>query len=100
MMKLIAQLLGETSNPTLTLSRRLTLLKTLEVSQTRLFVDTYTIYGHVCDQLAMVYTQSGDLDQAVQWCRKALKVVMVNFPHDSIEVAQETLKLAGLLFNK
>ncbi|KAG0251318.1 SET and MYND domain-containing protein 4, partial [Linnemannia exigua] len=99
MMKLIAQLLGETSNPTLTLPRRLTLLKTLEVSQTRLFVDTYTIYGHVCDQLAMVYTQSGDLGQAVQWCRKALKVVMVNFPHDSIEVAQETLKLAGLLFN-
>ncbi|KAF9131280.1 SET and MYND domain-containing protein 4 [Mortierella sp. 14UC] len=99
MMKLIAQLLGETSNPTLPLSRRLTLLKTLEVSQARLFVDTYTIYGHVCDQLAMVYTQSGDLGQAVQWCRKALKVVMVNFPHDSIEVAQETLKLAGLLFN-
>ncbi|KAF9152685.1 SET and MYND domain-containing protein 4 [Linnemannia schmuckeri] len=99
MMQLIAQLLGDTSNPSLPLSRRLTLLKTLEVSQSRLFVDTYIIYGHTCDQLAMVYTQSGDLGQGAQWCRKALKAVMVNFPHDSIEVAQETLKLAGLLFN-
>ncbi|KAH7057855.1 hypothetical protein BKA57DRAFT_432964 [Linnemannia elongata] len=99
MMQLIAQLLGDASDPTLPLSRRLTLLKTLEVSQSRLFVDTYIIYGHTCDQLAMVYTQSGDLGQGTQWCRKALKAVMVNFPHDSIEVAQETLKLAGLLFN-
>ncbi|KAG0286002.1 SET and MYND domain-containing protein 4 [Linnemannia gamsii] len=99
MMQLIAQLLGDTANPTLPLSRRLTLLKTLEVTQSRLFVDTYMIYGHTCDQLAMVYTQSGDLGQGALWCRKALKAVMVNFPHDSIEVAQETLKLAGLLFN-
>jgi len=100
MMELIARLLGDSADPTLSLPRRLTLLKTLEVSQTRLFIDTYIIYGHTCDQLAMVYTQSGDLGRAVQWCRKALKAVMVNFAHDSIEVAQETLKLAGLLFNK
>ncbi|KAG0318434.1 SET and MYND domain-containing protein 4 [Linnemannia gamsii] len=99
MMQLIAQLLGDTANPTLPPSRRMTLLKTLEVTQSRLFVDTYMIYGHTCDQLAMVYTQSGDLGQGAQWCRKALKAVMVNFSHDSIEVAQETLKLAGLLFN-
>ncbi|KAF9139330.1 SET and MYND domain-containing protein 4 [Mortierella sp. GBA39] len=99
MMQLIAQLLGDSSNPTLPFSRRLTLLKTLEVSQSRLFVDTYVIYGYTCDQLAMVYTQSGDLGQGTLWCRKALKAVMVNFPHDSIEVAQEMLKLAGLLFN-
>ncbi|KAF9081337.1 SET and MYND domain-containing protein 4 [Mortierella sp. AD031] len=99
LMELIARLLGDSSDPTLSPPKRLTLLKTLEASQTRLFVDTYFLYGHTCDQLAMVYTQSGDLGEAVQWCRKALKAVMVNFPHDSIEVAQETLKLAGLLFN-
>ncbi|KAF9930915.1 SET and MYND domain-containing protein 4 [Linnemannia zychae] len=99
MMTLVAQLLGDSSNPTLPPSKRLTLLKTLELTQRRLFVDTYMIYGHTCDQLAMVYTQLGDLGQAIPWCRKALKVVMVHFPHDSIEVAQETVKLAGLLFN-
>ena len=72
MMQLIAQLLGDSSNPTLPLSRRLTLLKTLEVSQSRLFVDTYILYGHTCrtlfddgvlligDAAGLAYPESGE----------------------------------------
>ncbi|KAF9185816.1 SET and MYND domain-containing protein 4 [Haplosporangium sp. Z 11] len=99
MHQLISRLLAETQNPSLPLTKQLTLLKTLEDTQSKVFVNTCMLYGNTCDHLAMVYAESGDLTQSIEWCKKALKVVVVNFPHDSIEVAQETLKLAGLLFN-
>ncbi|KAF9571251.1 SET and MYND domain-containing protein 4 [Mortierella alpina] len=99
MHKLMGRLLADSQDPSLSLSAQLTLLKTLESAQSKLFVNTSMLYGNTCDQLAMVYAQSGDLAQSIEWCKKALKVVVVHFPHDSIEVAQETLKLAGLLFN-
>ncbi|KAG0367758.1 SET and MYND domain-containing protein 4 [Gamsiella multidivaricata] len=95
----MARLITESQDPSLTLSKRLILLKTLESIQSKTFVDTCILYGNTCDQLAMVYAESGDLGSSIEWCKKALKVVVVHFPHDSIEVAQETLKLAGLLFN-
>lgn len=100
MTQLMARLLTESQNPSLTLQKRLTLLKVLESTQAKTFVNTCVLYGNTCDQLAMVHAQSGDLGQSIEWCKKALKVVTVHFPHDSIEVAQETLKLAGLYFNK
>ncbi|KAF9276134.1 SET and MYND domain-containing protein 4 [Mortierella alpina] len=99
MHQLMGRLLADSQDPSLSLSAQLTLLKTLESAQSKLFVNTSMLYGNTCDQLAMVYAQSGDLSQSIEWCKKALKVVVVHFPHDSIEVAQETLKLAGLLFN-
>ncbi|KAG9322359.1 hypothetical protein KVV02_004206 [Mortierella alpina] len=99
MHQLMGRLLADSQDPSLSLSAQLTLLKTLESAQSKLFVNTSMLYGNTCDQLAMVYAQSGDLAQSIEWCKKALKVVVVHFPHDSIEVAQETLKLAGLLFN-
>ncbi|KAF9957222.1 SET and MYND domain-containing protein 4 [Mortierella alpina] len=99
MHQLMGRLLADCQDPSLSLSAQLTLLKTLESAQSKLFVNTSMLYGNTCDQLAMVYAQSGDLAQSIEWCKKALKVVVVHFPHDSIEVAQETLKLAGLLFN-
>ncbi|KAF9207094.1 Enoyl-CoA hydratase [Haplosporangium sp. Z 27] len=98
--QLIARLMRESQDPSLTTAKRMTLLKTLEGAQSKIFVDTYVLYGNTCDQLAMVYAQTGDLSKSIEWCKKSLKVVVVHFPHDSIEVAQETLKLAGLLFNK
>ncbi|KAF8981617.1 SET and MYND domain-containing protein 4 [Entomortierella lignicola] len=97
--QLIARLIRESQDPSLTTAKRMTLLKTLEGAQSKIFVDTYVLYGNTCDQLAMVYAQTGDLSKSIEWCKKSLKVVVVHFPHDSIEVAQETLKLAGLLFN-
>ncbi|KAF9578680.1 SET and MYND domain-containing protein 4 [Lunasporangiospora selenospora] len=97
--KLMSNLMAETQNPTLTLPQQLTVLKTLESTQSKVFVNTFILYGNTCDQLAMIYAEMGDLNQSIDWCKKAYKVVMVHFPHDSIEVAQETLKLAGLLFN-
>lgn len=100
MHQLMGRLLADSQDPSLSPSAQLTLLKTLESAQSKLFVNTSMLYGNTCDQLAMVYAQSGDLSQSIEWCKKALKVVVVHFPHDSIEVAQETLKLAGLLFNK
>ncbi|KAG0258620.1 SET and MYND domain-containing protein 4 [Mortierella polycephala] len=99
MHQLISRLLTESQNPSLPLTKQLTLLKTLEDTQSKIFVNTCMLYGNTCDQLAMVYAESGDLTQSIEWCKRALKVVVVHFPHDSIEVAQETLKLAGLLFN-
>ncbi|KAG0206463.1 Enoyl-CoA hydratase [Mortierella sp. GBA30] len=97
--QLMGRLLAESQDPSLSLDAQLTLLKTLENAQAKVFVNTCMLYGNTCDQLAMIYAQSGDLTQSIDWCKKALKVVVVHFPHDSIEVAQETLKLAGLLFN-
>ncbi|GJJ77430.1 hypothetical protein EMPS_09789 [Entomortierella parvispora] len=99
MTQLMARLLTESQDPSLTLPKRLTLLKALESTQAKTFVNTCVLYGNTCDQLAMVHAQYGDLGQSIEWCKKALKVVTVHFPHDSIEVAQETLKLAGLYFN-
>ncbi|KAF9168107.1 SET and MYND domain-containing protein 4, partial [Mortierella sp. AD011] len=99
MTQLMARLLTESQDPSLTMMRRMALLKSLEGAQSKMFVDTCILYGNTCDQLAMVYAQTGDLSKSIEWCKKALKVVVVHFPHDSIEVAQETLKLAGLLFN-
>ncbi|KAF8935008.1 SET and MYND domain-containing protein 4 [Dissophora ornata] len=99
MHQLMARLITESQAPSLSSSQRLALLKTLESTQSKIFVDTCILYGNTCDQLAMVYAESGDLKKSIEWCKKALKVVVVHFPHDSIEVAQETLKLAGLLFN-
>ncbi|KAF9962654.1 SET and MYND domain-containing protein 4 [Mortierella alpina] len=99
MHQLMGRLLADSQDPSLSLSAQLTLLKTLESAQSKVFVNTSMLYGNTCDQLAMVYAQSGDLAQSIEWCKRALKVVVVHFPHDSIEVAQETLKLAGLLFN-
>ncbi|KAF9350331.1 SET and MYND domain-containing protein 4, partial [Mortierella sp. AD094] len=99
MTQLMARLLSESQDPSLTMAKRMALLKTLEGAQSKMFVDTCILYGNTCDQLAMVHAQTGDLSKSTEWCKKALKVVVVHFPHDSIEVAQETLKLAGLLFN-
>ncbi|KAF9995315.1 SET and MYND domain-containing protein 4, partial [Entomortierella chlamydospora] len=99
MTQLMARLLTESQDPSLTMTKRMALLKSLEGAQSKMFVDTCILYGNTCDQLAMVYAQTGDLSKSIEWCKKALKVVVVHFPHDSIEVAQETLKLAGLLFN-
>ncbi|KAF9408464.1 SET and MYND domain-containing protein 4, partial [Entomortierella beljakovae] len=99
MVQLMARLLTESQDPSLTLTKRMALLHTLENAQSKTYIDTCILYGNTCDQLAMVYAQSGDLKKSIEWCRKSLKVVVVHFPHDSIEVAQETLKLAGLLFN-
>jgi hypothetical protein len=96
----MSRLIADSQNPSLSHSQRLALLKTVENAQSKTFVDTYILYGNTCDQLAMVYAESGDLNKSIEWCKKALKVVMAHFPHDSIEVAQETLKLAGLYFNK
>ncbi|KAK3824780.1 MAG: hypothetical protein J3Q66DRAFT_436000 [Benniella sp.] len=97
--QLMSRLIADSQNPSLSHSQRLALLKTLENAQSKTFVDTCILYGNTCDQLAMVYAESGDLNKSIEWCKKALKVVVVHFPHDSIEVAQETLKLAGLYFN-
>ncbi|KAG0326169.1 SET and MYND domain-containing protein 4 [Dissophora globulifera] len=97
--QLMARLIGGCEDPSLSTGQRLALLKTLESTQSKVYVDTCILYGNTCDQLAMVYAESGDLTKSIEWCKKALKVVVVHFPHDSIEVAQETLKLAGLLFN-
>ncbi|KAF9366160.1 SET and MYND domain-containing protein 4 [Mortierella sp. NVP85] len=97
--QLMSRLIADSQNPSLSHSQRLALLKTLENAQSKTFVDTCILYGNTCDQLAMVYAESGDLKKSIEWCKKALKVVMVHFPHDSIEVAQETFKLAGLYFN-
>ncbi|KAF9404522.1 SET and MYND domain-containing protein 4 [Podila epigama] len=97
--QLMVRLLSDAQDPTLPHNKRLTLLHTLESSQSKVFVNTHVLYGHTCDQLAQTYAQAGDLPKAVEWCTKAHKVILVHFPHDSIEVAQETLKLAGLLFN-
>ncbi|KAF9912761.1 SET and MYND domain-containing protein 4 [Lobosporangium transversale] len=99
MLQAIKRLLTETQDPSLIPSKRLALLETLESVQSEMFVDTYILYGNTCDQLAMMYAQKGDLDKSIGWCKKALKAVVVHFAHNSIEVAQETLKLAGLLFN-
>ncbi|KAF9109944.1 SET and MYND domain-containing protein 4 [Mortierella sp. AM989] len=99
MTQFMAQLLAVSQDPSLTIPKRMTLLKTLESVQSQMFVDTCILYGNTCDQLAMVHAQTRDLSTSIEWCKKALKVVVVHFPHDSIEVAQETHKLAGLLFN-
>ncbi|KAG0225776.1 hypothetical protein B0O80DRAFT_529589 [Mortierella sp. GBAus27b] len=99
MHQVMARLIANSQDPSLQTSKRLTLLQELESAQSSVFVDTCILYGNTCDQLAMVYAQSGDLNQSIEWCKRALKVVVVHFPHDSIEVAQETLKLAGLYFN-
>ncbi|KAI1317809.1 SET and MYND domain-containing protein 4 [Mortierella claussenii] len=98
-LQLIARLLAESQDPSIPPPKRLMLLRTLEAAQSKVFVDTCVLYGNTCDQLAMLFAQAGDLTQSIEWCKKALKVVVVHFAHDSIEVAQETLKLAGLLFN-
>ncbi|KAG0037956.1 SET and MYND domain-containing protein 4 [Podila clonocystis] len=98
--KLMIRLVSDSEDPTLTPTKRLKILHTLESSQTKVFVNTHILYGHTCDRLAQVYAEAGDLPKSIEWCTKAHKVVLVHFPHDSIEVAQETLKLAGLLFNK
>ena len=100
MTQLMARLLTESQDPHLPLTKRLAILRALESTQAKTFVNTCVLYGNTCDQLAMVHAQSGDLGQSIEWCKKALKVVTVHFPQDSIEVAQETLKLAGLYFNK
>ncbi|KAF9314690.1 SET and MYND domain-containing protein 4 [Podila horticola] len=97
--KLMIRLVSDSEDPTLTPTKRLKILHTLESSQTKVFVNTHILYGHTCDRLAQAYAEAGDLPKSIEWCTKAHKVILVHFPHDSIEVAQETLKLAGLLFN-
>lgn len=94
------RLVSDSEDPTLTPTKRLKVLHTLESSQAKVFMNTHILYGHTCDRLAQAYAEAGDLPKSIEWCTKAHKVILVHFPHDSIEVAQETLKLAGLLFNK
>lgn len=94
------RLVSDSEDPTLTPTKRLKVLHTLESSQSKVFMNTHILYGHTCDRLAQAYAEAGDLPKSIEWCIKAHKVILVHFPHDSIEVAQETLKLAGLLFNK
>lgn len=97
--KLMIRLVSDSEDPTLTPTKRLKVLHTLESSQAKVFMNTHILYGHTCDRLAQAYAEAGDLPKSIEWCTKAHKVILVHFPHDSIEVAQETLKLAGLLFN-
>ncbi|KAG0091122.1 SET and MYND domain-containing protein 4 [Podila epicladia] len=97
--KLIVRLVQDSEDPTLTPAKRFKILQTLEKSQSKVFVNTHILYGNTCDRLAQAYAEAGDLPKSIEWCTKAHKVILVHFPHDSIEVAQETLKLAGLLFN-
>ncbi|KAG0345419.1 SET and MYND domain-containing protein 4 [Podila humilis] len=96
---LMVRLVSDSEDKSLTPAKRLKILLTLESSQSKVFVNTHILYGHTCDRLAQAYAEAGDLAKSIEWCTKAHKVILVHFPHDSIEVAQETLKLAGLLFN-
>lgn len=98
--KLMVRLVQDSEDPTLTPAKRFKILQTLECSQSKVFVNTHILYGNTCDRLAQAYAEAGNLPKSIEWCTKAHKVILVHFPHDSIEVAQETLKLAGLLFNK